>query len=565
MRRSGRLGRVALLVTLALLAVACGDDGETGGGAGGQSQGEQGSPVAGGTLVDYQNWAGGASDHIDPALAHTIQGSQPGQLLFDGLTEYDYKTGQLRPAVAESWTSNPEGTVWTFRLRNGVTFSNGDPVLPTDFKFAWERAARKEMGSLVAYHITDNARVRGTKAVADGTATTADGIKADDAARTLTVELEAPLSFFPDVVAHLVFSPVPAKLVQALPDQTKWEQGIMIGNGPYKMAGNWNPDQGLRLARNDAYWGGISNHKAYIDTIDFRVSRDLDSAFAAFEAGQGQTAYIPQARYGEVKAKYPGRNSADTPTNGIYYWAFNMRDPVVGGPQTLKLRQAIALAIDKERMIRDVYNGSRRVATGITPPGIPGFQQGLSRFPSRDLNRARQLIGEWERETGRRATELSPIKLNFNQGSGHDINATIIQANLRELGIASELDARETRTYFTQMHNGEGQFFRSGWIADYNVYDNMLWPLLSRNSADNHTQYDNPRFDTLIEEARRTTDVNRRNELYRQAESLGLNDDTVIIPLNWYQGTIVWAETVRNAIQGALQFVAYDEMWLASR
>ena len=567
MKRRGRFGPLVIVVALALLAAACGsDENKSGGGStGAQPQGEEGKPVTGGNLIDYQNWASGAADHIDPALAHTIQGSQPGELLFDGLADYDYKTGELKPAVAESWSSNPDATVWTFKIRRGVTWSNGDPVLPSDFKFAWERAARKDMASEVSYHITDNAQIKGTKAITEGTATEAAGLKADDANMTLTVELEAPLSFFPDVTAHLVFSPVPKKVVQALPDQTKWEQSVMIGNGPYKMAGNWNPDQGLKLVRNDSYWGGIHNHKPYIDSIEFRVSKDLDSAWAAFEAGQGQTGYIPPARYADAKARYAGRNSSEQAVNGIYYWAFNQKDPVVGGAQNVKLRQAIALIIDKQRMIRDVYNGSRQVATGITPPGIPGFQQGLSKFPNRDVTRAKQLLGEWEQASGKKVADLPPIKLNFGQGAGHAENATIIQANLKELGINSELDARESKTYFSQMHRGEGQFFRSGWIADYNVYDNMVWPLLSKNSADNHTQYDNPKFEGLIDQARRTTDVNKRNDLYRQAESIGLNDDTVIVPLNWYQGTIAWSDQLHNVIQSALLFVAYDEAWLGSK
>lgn len=568
MKRSGRVWPVAIALALALVAAGCGgsdDDGGTTGQQGQPGQGDQGKPVTGGTLIDYQNWAAGASDHIDPALAHTIQGSQPGQLLFDGLTDYDYKTNQLKAGVAESWSSNADATIWTFKLRPNVTFSNGDPVLPSDFKFAWERASRKDMASEVAYHITDNAQVKGTKEIAEGTATEAAGIKADDATRTLTVELAAPLSFFPDVVAHLVFSPVPKKVVQALPDTTKWEQGIMIGNGPYKMADKWSPDQGLKLTRNESYWGGINNHKPYIDTIDFRVSKDLDSAFAAFEAGQGQTAYIPAARYGEVKAKYPNNNSSGSPTNGIYYWVFNMKDPVVGGPANLKLRQAISLVIDKDRMIKDIYNGARRVATGVTPPGIPGFREGLSKFPNRDLTRARQLLGEWETASGKKAVDLPAIKLNFGQGAGHSENATIIQANLQELGIKSTLDPRESRTYFSQMHKGEGQFFRSGWIADYNAYDNMLWPLFGKDSGDNHAQYVNDKFDGFISQARRATEDGKRTDLYHQAETLVLNDDTVVVPLNWYQGTIVWGNQLRNVLQGALQFVAYDEMWLASQ
>ena len=108
--RNGRFVRVlALLMGLALVAGACGsDDDETTSGQGGDTETE-GRPVTGGTLVDLQNFgSSGEPDHIDPALSSTVQGSQPGQLIFDGLTETDYKTGELKPMVAESWTSTGE-------------------------------------------------------------------------------------------------------------------------------------------------------------------------------------------------------------------------------------------------------------------------------------------------------------------------------------------------------------------------------------------------------------------------------------------------------------------------
>jgi oligopeptide transport system substrate-binding protein len=177
--------------------------------------------------------------------------------------------------------------------------------------------------------------------------------------------------------------------------------------------------------------------------------------------------------------------------------------------------------------------------------------------------KAKATLAQWEQATGKKAADLPPIKINFNAGSGHEPIATIIQANLQELGIKSDLDPRETKTYFSQMHAGQGQFFRSGWIADYNSYDNFMWPLFGQGSGDNHTQYKSPQFEDLINQARKTTDVTKRNQIYNQAEQLVLNTDTVVVPLNWYSGTIAWSNQVHNVIQSPLLFVAYDEMWLS--
>jgi oligopeptide transport system substrate-binding protein len=553
----------ATVLALSLLASACRGQSSPPTGA----PPAEGAPVMGGTLVDYYNFAPVEPDHIDPALAVTVQASQPGHLIFDGLTDYDYKTGELRPAVAESWRSNDDATVWTFRLRPGVLFSNGDRVLPSDFKYGWERAVRRETASAVAYHITENLKVKGAKALAEGRAAEASGLVADDANLTLTVELEAPLSFTPDVLAHLVFSPVPRRLVEALPDGRRWEQSVMVGNGPYRMAEPLKPGQYVKLVRNDSYWGGIHNRKPYLDTIEFRVSQDLDSAWAAFESGQGQTGYIPPGRYAEARAKH-GSRVADQATLGLYFWGFNLNDPIVGGPQNRKLRQAISLVADKQKMLDDVYNGSRKLATGIAPPGLPGYKPGISLFPSRDVDRARRLLGEWERETNRKPNDLAPLRLNFPSGAGHAENAIILQANLKEVGIPSQLDGRDPRTYASAMRQGEGQFFQSGWIADYAVYDNMLFPLFGSSQidvGDNQTRYSNPAFDTLIDRARRTNDPSTRNAYYQQAEALVLNEETALVPLNWFSGTIAWSDRVRNVIQGALQFVAYDQMWLAAR
>ncbi|HEV3401975.1 MAG TPA: ABC transporter substrate-binding protein [Acidimicrobiales bacterium] len=566
MRRSPSATLVAVVAAL-VLASACGNDGEDDQPAVRQEvpTTDGGAPISGGTLVDLQNFAtSGDPDHIDPALATTVQSAQPGHLLWDGLTENDYRTGELRPMVAERWDSNGDATVWTFKLRPGVTFSNGDPVLPSDFKYAWERVVTRSMASSLSYHLTDNARIKGARAMLDGTATELTGVRADDANLTLTVELEAPLGIFPTVVSHLVFSPMNRRTVSQVTDQTAYDQGMMIGNGPYRLAEPWRHGRSITLVRNDSYWGGSNGHKAYIDRIEFRISKDVNAAYTQFESGQAQTAYIPAGRYADARARY-GRNISDRPVLGVYYWGFNMRDPVVGGGDNMKLRQAITLAIDRQAIVDAVYSGSRKVATGFTPPGIPGHREALSELFGRDLERARRVLREWEQETDKDASSLEPIRLNFSVGGGHEPVATLIQANLGELGIRSTLDPRDPTTYVSQMQRGEGQFLRSGWFWDYVAYDNGLFPVFDSRAigGDNLVLHQNPKFDAAIDEARRQREAASAIPIYQGAEKMVLDQDVVVVPLNWYTGQVVYASELRNVVQGALGFFAYDEMWLA--
>ena len=489
---------VAILAVLALVASACGgDDDKSSTGAGG----EEGKPVVGGTLVDYQNFSPGDPDHIDPALAGVIEGSQVTNLVYDGLVDIDYKTGDLKPAVAQSWSSNDALTEWTFKLRK-TEWSDGTQVLPSDFKYAFERVVLKDLASEIAYHVTDNVKIKGAADVAAGTAKEMSGLVADDDNMTLKITLDAPLSILPNILAHSVFSPVPKKLVSALPDQTKWEQGIMIGNGPYKMLEPWKHDQYIKLVRNDNYWGGINKHKAYLNEIDFIISKDLDSSFAAFEAGTGQTGRIPAGRFAEVIAKYTGHNTTSVDILGTYYWAFNQENAVVGGAKNLALRQAISLAIDREAINKTVYNNSRKVATGFNPPGMPGYKADLSEVAKRDLTAAQAKIAEWK--AANPGKTIPTIKLNFNAGAGHEPVATIIQSNLKEIGINGTLTPGDSKTYFSKMRKGEGQLLRAGWINDYAAYDNSLQPLFSTSAidGDNLARYSNPEFDNLITKAR---------------------------------------------------------------
>ena len=567
MRPTRRRSLFALAAVVALFGASCSDD-DTTTTPGDTDVQTEGEAKTGGVLVDLQNFSGAAPEHLDPNLVSSIQESQPGQLMWDTLTETDPKTSKLINNVASKVEHNDDFTVWTFTVKKGLLFSNGSKVLPSSFAFSWNRLVHPALASQVSYHATDNLKIKGAAEVADGSATEMSGLVADDEAMTLTMTLEEPLNFADAIVSHLAFAPLdPKDVLKGETDVAKtvgYETGIMIGNGPYMMKEAHKPNDSVTLVRNPKYGGGPNKHAPYIDEIVFKEFADQEVAFTSFESGAGDTGYIPQARFAEAKAKYAGRIS-DKPFLGLYYWGFNNNDKVVGGPENLKLRQAMTAAIDKDQMIEKVYNGSRKVATGIAMPGIPGYKAGLDKIPNRDLAAAKKYLAEWEAETGKKAADLAPIKLNFGIGLGHSDNATIIQANLAELGIKSTLDGRDGTTYFSQMRKSEGQFLRSGWIADYVSYDNMLFPLFGSSQAgtgDNLVQLKSPEFDALITKARQADSDADAAKAYQEAEDYVLNKQRQIVPLNWYAGAVVWSERLHNVIQSPTDFFIYDEMWL---
>lgn len=558
MRRQRRsLKLLALIMGLSLVAAACGSDDEEGGDEGGEAAEAPEGPE-GGTLVDLQNFAQGEPDHIDPALAGVLQGAQIGQLLYDGLTEFDFSGDEpeLMPQVAESWETE-DGQTWVFTIKEGQKFSDGTDVLPSSFKRGWDRAASDELASEISYHLLP---IKGAEAVTAGEAEEIEGVTADDEAMTLTVELEYPFYDWPAVVSHPVFAPMP-EAIEELEDSTQWEQGVMIGNGPFMQEEPWEHEVAINLVRNPEWSGGIYGEGtlAKLDAIEFRISADLDSAYADFESGNGDTAYIPAGRFADATSQYP---NATEGSMGVYHFFIN-QESQLGGEENLKLRQALALAIDREAINETVYDGSRRLPTGITPDGVPGYEEGLcGDLCEYDPERAQELVEEWEAEGG---SLDGPIKLNFNTDSGHEEVVAIVQQNLEDIGLEAEQDPRDPTNYFSEMRGGACEFCRAGWIWDYPVYDSAIFPLLHSSGidGDNIARYNNPDVDELIDEARATEDDDERFDLYRQAEQQAL-EDVALVPFNWYNNQVVYTEEVGNFEITPLQFALYEKVTIES-
>lgn len=543
MMKSRWLRLLALLLGMSLFVAACGDDDDTAadddetedtGDTGGEGEGE-GDGAGGGEFIDYGTFVGDPPEHIDPALNSTLDAYQTINAMYDGLTDIDASdpaNPEIVPLLAESYEPNEDATVWTFTIKADQAFANGEEILPSTFKRSWERAAA--MGGDYSYLMTF---IEGGAEALETPGTELSGVVADDEAMTLTVTLAAPYSNFDAVAGFQLFFPMPEEAGDAANPVADYENGVMIGNGPYMME-SARTDEELVLVKNDE-WRGDFNGETWdtrLDRIVFRVQADPDTAYNAFEAGEADNANIPPARATEAKENYG--TTLDVDILGSYHFVINDRQPIIGGEENLKLRQAISAAIDRDQINTAVYNGTRQTSTGIVPPGIPGFEENICEYCAFDQAQAQQLFDEWKAEGG--ALD-GPLPIQFNADAGHEPVVQIIVDNLKAIGIEAEAQPFPTETYFTQLAEGACVICRAGWYADYPTYDNFMFDLFHSSALDgNNYGFVNEEFDALVDQAKQTTDAAEQKQLFNDAERILLNEATMAIPLNWYLGDYVY-------------------------
>jgi ABC-type transport system substrate-binding protein len=545
---------LALILGLSLVAAACGND-KGSGGAGSDTTKPSGG-VAGGDFIDLGTIVGSPLEHIDPALNSTLDGYQVVNAMYDGLTDIDATDPadpKVVPHVAEAFEANHDASVWTFTIRAGQTFAGGEKILPSTFQKSWERAA--DLAGDYSYLL---GFIDGGSERLDGSATTISGVKADDKAMTLTVTLDAPYSNFPAVAGFQLFMPVPKEAIDA---GAEWENGVMFGNGPFKESAA-RTDEEIALVKNDE-WNGDFNQDTWddrLDTITFRVSADPDTSFNAFEAGEGDNGNIPPARVTDAEAY---GNTLDVSILGSYHWVMNTEDGPIAGDENLKLRQAISAAINRDEINQAVYNGSRTTSTGVTPAGIPGFKEGLCDYCTYDQKAAQALFDEWK-AAGNSLT--APIPLQFNADAGHEPVAAIVVDNLKAIGIEAVAQPMDGETYFSDLADGACiAMCRAGWFADYPTYDNFMYDLFHSDSigGNNLGSFSNPDFDALVDKAKQTVDTADQAKLFQQAEQILLNDDTGVVPMNWYRGDYAYnADRVARFPQTNFGLILWEQVAL---
>lgn len=435
---------------------------------------------------------------LDPAKCNNQRCQRVMWPIYEPLVNLSKDLSDVRPGLAESWETSADGLTYTFRLRNGVTFHDGSRFNAQAAKLNLERNYLK--GSRFYTAEPPNVRERLLTGLIKGVAIQDDHtLKVELQNRRLNVLFLVPM-VSPDALA---------RYGSAIGDHP-------VGTGPFRFVSKRTDE--VRLAANDAYWGG----RPKLHELSFKVIPQFEKMTQEFLAGGID--FIPEVEpvYVERIIGNPATKLLRVPTLSIYYLGFRTdRKPF----DDVRLRHAVSKAIDVERVILFTSRGTAVPAYGPIPPGVEGYDPGLKKWNYLP-ERARQLLRDSGHSSGIR------VSLVFNAGWGLFAEiAQALKADLSRVGIWVDLvPASGWSEVVSEVKQGKGDVFLYGWLIPLPDADAWLTPMFQTRSVDNLTRYGNATVDALLEQARGAVGDAARQELYRKAQRL-IVDDAPLVPL----------------------------------
>ncbi|MEI7728376.1 MAG: peptide ABC transporter substrate-binding protein [Verrucomicrobiota bacterium] len=489
---------------------------------------------------------GAEPESLDPALFTAQPDGRVIGALFDGLTRYDPKTGDPIPGLAERWEITPDGRTYTFHLRSNLVWSTGEPITAADVVYSWRRLADPVNG---AGYSSSLYQVKNAEEIISGKIKDASrlGIQAVDA-RTVRVELTCPAAFFLDLCAYRPLAVVPRQAIEKYGDQWLMRPPVPV-SGPYLLE-YWRIHDRIRLRKNPRYWDAANTRS---ETVDILPVESPTTALNLFISGQADIIWdkglIPSELLDALRPK-PYYHAFD------YLGSYFVRMNVTQGPlKDVRVRQALALAVDKRTIVDKITRGGETIATSFTPTSTRNYTPptGLGFDPAR----ARQLLAAAGYPGGKGLPTLTYL---INTSRQHEqIAIELKEMWRRELGVLVEIRQTEFKVYLAEQDKLNYDLCRASWVGDYNDVNTFLDCFLSQN-GNNRTGWKNARYDELVHQANLEVNRERRAALMRQAETLLVETEPPIIPLYFYKG-ITFFDPQR--IQG-IYFNVIDEHPIAA-
>jgi oligopeptide transport system substrate-binding protein len=350
------------------------------------------------------------------------------------------------------------------------------------------------------------------------------GFKAADA-RTLVVTLNNRTPFLIEAMKHYSWFPVHIPTVEKFGGLarkgTVWTRPEnMVGNGPFVLK-EWRPNQRIVVTRSPTYWDRAT---VKLDTINFMPTESIDTEERMFRTGQvDKTNELPNTKIDTYKREFP-ESYRQEPYYGVYFFRFNVTKPPLNDK---RVRRALALAIDRESIVRNVTRGGQTPAYNFTPPS-PKFKS-EARIAG-DLAEAKRLLAEAGFPEGRGFPQVSIL---YNTSENHRAIAEAIQQMWRtRLGVDIGLTNQEWKVYLDSQDTLAFDIARAGWIADY-VDPNTFMDMWRTGGGNNDTGWSNATYDALLDESAKVSSDAERFAIYQKLEAM-LADEVPIIPLYFY-------------------------------
>jgi oligopeptide transport system substrate-binding protein len=419
--------------------------------------------------------------------------------------------GQVAPALATSWQTPDGGLTWRITLRSGVRFHSGREFTADDVRWTLTKLLMpRPQSSLGAFELR---RVVGARDVQEGRSRALAGVTVVDR-NTVEIRFVEPDALFPLVPFFFVDSGIEAEYG---PD---WASHVSAGTGPFRLIG-WRRGQEVVLAAHHDYWGGPPS----VAAAHFAIIPHAGTLLALYDSGALDFAVIPESAARQVLSdpRYAGRRLT-FPRSQVRY--LGLTQALYPPFRDMRVREALALALDRDAVVKDLYHGAAVRLDGTIPPGLDGYRAGNVPPVPYDPARARRLLAEAGYGEGR---TLPPLELTGSDNLRDEL--TVYAGQLGAvLGIPVGLRILERGAAIVAANQGRLAFFVSGWTADYPDSLSLLLPVWYGTSPFNRSRWISPAFDRLIDQAKTIPDAERRHLLCQEAERV-LMADRAMIPL----------------------------------
>jgi len=462
---------------------------------------------------------------IDPAKNSAVDGATLINHAFEGLMKLD-KDNKIVEGQAAKYEVNKDETVYTFTLREGIKWSDGETVKAEDFVYAWQRLVDPKTGADYNYMID---MVKNANEIMAGKKKPKElGIKALDE-KTVEVTLTTPTPYFLEVCAFPATFPVRKDIVEANADTWSTDPKTYIGNGPYVLK-SWEHQSKMTYVKNENYY---DLKKLGPDTINFVLMEDKNTMLSAYKNNEILFADdLPSEEIDAMKDK----GLVIEKQLGTYFLSINVNKK---GLDNVKVREALSLAIDRDYIVEKVAKGGQIpadsfVATGLTDAdGKTEFHENAKKwYDAKDykgnVEKAKKLLKEAGYENGK---GLPSIELMCNPG--HEPIMEAVQNMWKEnLGVNATISSQDWNVFLETRKEGDFQVARDGWLGDYNDPISFI-DMWITGGGNNNAQWSNKEYDKIVSEIKSTTDAKERYAKMHEAEDL-LAKDMPIIPIYYY-------------------------------